>query len=65
MYFERGEVIKCMRRKCATELVTSDEMALREFYGTIDLFRKKIFFFLVFLIKIILEKVFEYVINML
>ena len=35
MYFERGEVITQMRRKRATEFVTSEEMALREFYCAI------------------------------
>ena len=34
-----GEVITRMRLKRATEFVTSDEMALREFYGAILLFR--------------------------
>ena len=64
MYFERGEVITCMRDKCATEFVMSDKMMLREFYGAILLFQNENQgFFFVFLIKIILKKVFEYVIN--
>ena len=64
MYFEWREVITCMRRKRATEFVASDEMTLRLFYGAILLFRNKNqYFFFLFLIKIILKKVFEYVIN--
>ena len=47
MYFELGEVIT----------------PLREFYGAILLFRNENQYFFVFLIKIILKKVFEYVIN--
>ena len=35
MYFEPGEAITRMLRKRATEFVTSDEMALREYYGAI------------------------------
>ena len=52
-----------MRRKRATEFVTSDEMTLREFYGAILLFLNENQYSFVFLIKIILNKVFEYVIN--
>ena len=54
MYFEQGEVITRMRRKRATEFVTSDEIMLREFNGAILLFRNENQHFLVFLIKIIL-----------
>ena len=49
MYFERGEVITRMQRKCATEFVTSDEMTLREFYGASLLFRNENqYFFCIF-----------------
>ena len=49
MYFERGEVITRMRRKRATKIVTSDEIMLCEFYGTILLFRNENqYFFLYF-----------------
>ena len=63
MYFERGEVITRMRRKRATELVTSDEMTLRKCYGAILLFRNESQYFFVFLIKIIPKIFFEYVIK--
>ena len=63
MYFERREVITRMQRKRAKEFVMSDEMTLREFYGAILLFGNENIFFFVFLIKIILKKVFECVIN--
>ena len=63
MYFEWGEVINRMRRKSATEFVTSDEMTLREFFGAILLFRNEYQYCFVFLIKIILKKVYEYMIN--
>ena len=53
-----------MRHKPATEFVTSDEKTLRrEFYGAILLFKNENQYFFVVLIKIILKKVFEYVIN--
>ena len=52
-----------MRRKRATEFVTSDEMTLHKFYGAILLFQNENQYLFVFLIKIILKKVFEYVIN--
>ena len=41
MYFEPGEVITRMLRKCATEFGTSDEMTLSEFYGAILPFRNE------------------------
>ena len=56
MYFELGEVITRMRRKRATEFVTSGEMTLREFNGAILLFRDENQYFFVLLIKIIMEK---------
>ena len=59
MYFGRGEVITRMRRKRATEFVTSVEMTLREFCGAILLFRNENQYFN----QNYSEKVFEYVIN--
>ena len=52
-----------MRHKQATKFVTSDEMTLREFMAQFFYFGMKISIIYVFLIKIILKKVFEYVIN--
>ena len=52
-----------MRRKRATEFVTSDEKRLRQFYGAFFLFRNEDQYFFVFLMKIDLKKVFEYVIK--
>ena len=63
MYFERGEVITCMRSKRATEFVTSYKMTLHEYYGAILLFLNENQFFFVFLLKIILKNVCEYVLN--
>ena len=63
MYFERGEIITRIRRKRATEFVTSDEMTLREFYGAILLFRNENQYFFCIFNQNYSKKVFEYVIN--
>ena len=53
-----------MRRKSATELVTSDEMTLREFYGAILLFRNENqYLFCIFNQNYFEKNVSEYVIN--
>ena len=63
MYFEWGEVITCMRRKRATEFVTSDEMTLHKFYGAVIQFRNEKSIFFGIFNQNYSEKVFEYVIN--
>ena len=57
-------ILTRMRRKRATEFVTSDEMTLREFYAAILLFRNENqYFFCIFDQNYSDKKVFEYVIN--